>query len=133
MKSNPVCAEAGQSGTLRYKICFGVYVLPLSPLFACFYNTLELSFVSPYNHLLFLAKTSKENDIDIDFSLSIGQNLKKYSSILDHGETKQRLVVKLFKQSYTFLKEENVCYFLFLINFSILAKNITCFHGDSET
>jgi hypothetical protein len=77
---------------------FGVYVLPLSPLFACFYNTLELSFVSPYNHLLFLAKTNKENDIDIDFSLSIGQNLKKYSSILDHSETKQRLVVKLFKQ-----------------------------------
>jgi hypothetical protein len=45
MKSNPVCAEAvlaGQSGTLRYKIGFGVYVLPLSPLFARFYNILEL-------------------------------------------------------------------------------------------
>jgi hypothetical protein len=56
-----------------------VYVLPLSPLFGRFYNILELSFVSPYNHLLFLAKTNKENDNNIDFSLSIGQNLlKKY-------------------------------------------------------
>ena len=62
---------------------FGVYVLPLSTLFARFYNILELSFVSPYNRLLFLAKTNKENDNNIDFSLSIGQNLKKYSSILD--------------------------------------------------
>jgi hypothetical protein len=71
MKRNPVCAEAGQSGTLRYKIGFGV--LPLLPLFARFYNTLELLFVSPYNHLLFLAKTDKENDNNTDFSLSIGQ------------------------------------------------------------
>ena len=70
-------------GTLRYKIGFGVYVLPLSPLFDRFYNTLELLFVSPYNHLLFLAKTNKENDNNIDFSLSKEQNLKKYSSILD--------------------------------------------------
>jgi hypothetical protein len=61
---------------LRYTIGFGVYVLPLSPLFARFYNILELSFVSPYNHLLFLAKTNKENDNNIDFSLSIRQNLK---------------------------------------------------------
>jgi hypothetical protein len=30
-----------------------------------------------------MAKTSKENDNNIDFSLSIEQNLKKYSSILD--------------------------------------------------
>jgi hypothetical protein len=61
-----------------------VYVLPLLSLFARFYNTLELSFVLPYNHLLFLAKTNKENDNNIiDFSLLIGQNLKKYSSILD--------------------------------------------------
>ena len=60
-----------------------MYVLPLSPLFARFYNTLELLFFSSYNHLLFLAKTNKENDNNIDFSLSIGQNLKKYSSILD--------------------------------------------------
>jgi hypothetical protein len=52
-----------------------VYVLPLSPLFARFYNILELLFVSPYNHLLFLAKTNKENDNNIDFSLSIGQIL----------------------------------------------------------
>jgi hypothetical protein len=52
--------------------------------FTCsLYSTLELSFVSLYNHLLFLAKTNKENDNNIDFSLSIGQNLKKYSSILD--------------------------------------------------
>ena len=108
MKSNLViCAEAssvkaGQSGMLRYKVGFGVYVLPLSPLFGRFYNILELSFVSPYNHLLFLAKTNKENDNNIDFSLSIGQNLlKKYSSILDLSETKQRLVVKFFKQSYS--------------------------------
>jgi hypothetical protein len=40
-----------------------MYGLPLSPLFARFYNILELSFVSPYtDHLLFLAKTNKEND-----------------------------------------------------------------------
>jgi hypothetical protein len=71
-------------------------VLPLSPLFACFYNILELSLVLPYNHLLFLAKANKENNNNIDLSLSIRQNLKKYSSILE-----QRLVVKLFKQSYT--------------------------------
>jgi hypothetical protein len=48
--------------------------------------SLELSFVSPYNHLLFLAKTNKEkleNDNNIDFLLSIRQNVKKYSSILD--------------------------------------------------
>ena len=40
---------------------------------------------SPYNHLLFLPKTNKENDNNIDFSLSKEQNLnlKKYSSILD--------------------------------------------------
>ena len=58
-------------------ICFGIYVLPLSPLFARFYNTLQLvSFVLPDNHLLFLAKTNKENDKRIDFSLLIGQNLK---------------------------------------------------------
>jgi hypothetical protein len=43
------------------RLGFGVYVLPLSPLFARFYNILELSFVSPYNHLQFLAKTNKEN------------------------------------------------------------------------
>jgi hypothetical protein len=76
MCRSSVLKQAGQSGTLRYKIGFGVYVLPLSPLFARFYNILELSFVSPYNHLLFLAKTNKENDNNIDFSLSIGQNLK---------------------------------------------------------
>jgi hypothetical protein len=62
---------------------FGVYILPLSPLFAHLYNTLELSFVLPYNHLLFLAKTNKENDNNIVFSLLIRQNLKKYLSILD--------------------------------------------------
>jgi hypothetical protein len=61
---------------LRYTIGFGVYVLPLSPLFSRFYNILELSFVSPYNHLLFLAKTNKEKDNNIDFSFSIRQNLK---------------------------------------------------------
>jgi hypothetical protein len=60
-------------------------------------------FLSPYavNHLLLLAKTNKENDNNIDFSLSKEQNLKKYSSILDLSETKQRLVVKVFKQIYT--------------------------------
>jgi hypothetical protein len=50
------------------------------------HGSLEMSFVSPYNHLLFLAKTNKEkleNDNNIDFLLSIGQNVKKYSSILD--------------------------------------------------
>jgi hypothetical protein len=68
-----------------------VYVLPLAHLFARFYSTLELSFVSTYNHLLFLVQTNKENDNNIDFSLSIGQNLKKCSSILDYSETNQRL------------------------------------------
>jgi hypothetical protein len=66
-----------------YKIGFGVFVLTLSPLFARFYNTLYMLFVSPYNNLLFLPKTNKENDNNIDFSLSKKQNLKKYSSILD--------------------------------------------------
>ena len=47
--------------------------------------------VSSYNHLLFLAKTNKENDNNIDFSFSMGQNVNKYSSILDYSETKQRL------------------------------------------
>jgi hypothetical protein len=62
-------------------------------------------FVSPYNHLLFLPKTNKENDNNIDFSLSKEQNNK----------------VILYK--------ENGCYFLFLIHFGIL---VICFHGDSE-
>jgi hypothetical protein len=80
--------QCKQANPVRFgtKSVFGVYVLPLSPaLLARFYNILELSFVSLYNHVLFLAKTNKENDnnIVIDFSLSIGQNLKKYSSILD--------------------------------------------------
>jgi hypothetical protein len=61
----------------------GEYVLPLSPLITLFYNTLELLFVFPYNHLLLLAKTNKENDNNFNFSLSIEQNLKKYSPILD--------------------------------------------------
>jgi hypothetical protein len=43
MKSNPVCAGAVEQ-------CNGVYVLTLSLLFARFYDTLELLFVSPYNH-----------------------------------------------------------------------------------
>jgi hypothetical protein len=73
MKSNPVCAEA---------VACTFYHCRLS-LLAFTDNILVLSFVSPYNHLLFLAKTNKENDNNIDFSLSIGQNLKKYSSILD--------------------------------------------------
>ena len=83
---------------------FGVHILPLLPLFARFYNTLELLFVSPYNHLLFLAKTNKENDNTIDFSLSIGQLQNLIKEILvnfGQSETKQRLVVKLFKESYT--------------------------------
>ena len=61
-QSGMCLSRAGQSGTLRYKISFGVYVLTLSPLFCRFYNTLWLLFVSSYNHLLFLAKTNKEND-----------------------------------------------------------------------
>ena len=128
MKSNPICAGAvqtGQSGTLRYKVGFGVYVSTLSPLFAHFYNTLQniqLLFVSPYNHLLFLAKTNKENDNNIDFSLSKEQNLKKYSSILDKSETKQRLVVKLFK----------VLLLVFNTFQYIGKKCFSYFHGDSE-
>jgi hypothetical protein len=38
--------------------------------------------------------------------------------------------VKHFKQSYTLQRRRVLL--LVLINFSILAKNVTCFHGDSE-
>jgi hypothetical protein len=57
-------------------------------------------FASLYNYLLFLAKTNKDSGNNIDFLLSKGQNLMKYSSIFDKSETKQRRVVKLCKQSY---------------------------------
>jgi hypothetical protein len=76
--------QCKQANRVRFGTKFGVYVLPLSPLFARFYNTLELLFVFPYNHLPFLAKTNKENDNNFNFSISIKQNLKKYWSILDY-------------------------------------------------
>ena len=98
----------------------------LSTLFPCFYNTVQLLFVSPYNHLLFLAKSNKENDNNIDFLLSKERiNLKKYSSILDQNETKQRLLFKLFKQRKRML-------LLVFNKFQYIGKNVTCFHGDSN-
>jgi hypothetical protein len=41
----------------------------------------------PSLYLLFRAKTNKENDNNFNFSLSIEQNLKKDSSILDREST----------------------------------------------
>jgi hypothetical protein len=61
-----------------WRVCFNIVAFICSLL-----QYFLLLFVSPYNHLLFLPKTNKENDNNIDFSLSKEQNLKKYSSILD--------------------------------------------------
>jgi hypothetical protein len=55
---------------------FGVYVLALSPLFTCFYNTLQLLFDSPNNHLLFLVSRRHNNNIDC----STGLHSKRWNS-----------------------------------------------------
>jgi hypothetical protein len=87
MKSNPVCAcRSSVSRPIRYasvqnrfwRVRFTIVAFICSLL-----QYFRAVVFSSYNHLLFLAKTNKENDNNIDFSLSIGQNLKKYSSILD--------------------------------------------------
>jgi hypothetical protein len=76
------CKQANQ-----VRFGFGVFVLLniVSFIFSIAFTVLYCCyiFVSPYNHLLFLAKTNKENVNNIDFSLSKEHNLKKYSSILD--------------------------------------------------